>query len=294
MIMKNKAIENCNFISPLGVRGLLFLLFFSISVFAQQKIKLVILHTNDTHSQVEPTDKSSLATSDMGGYARRLGVINQIRKAEENVILVDAGDFSQGTPYFNFYNGRVEIDAMNRMKYDAGTLGNHEFDNGIDTLAVVLKRAKFQEVSCNYDVTNTPLNGILKPYTILIRNGVKIGILGLGVNPESLIFQKNYRGLIYSNPLAKANEISTYLKEKEKCEVIICLSHLGANKSETEPNDWDIAHKTHFIDVIVGGHSHSLITDTIEKNADGKPVVIAQMGKSGLYLGRIDLQLEKK
>jgi len=292
--MKNKAIENCNFISPLGVRGLLFLLFFSISVFAQQKIKLVILHTNDTHSQVEPTDKSSLATSDMGGYARRLGVINQIRKAEENVILVDAGDFSQGTPYFNFYNGRVEIDAMNRMKYDAGTLGNHEFDNGIDTLAVVLKRAKFQEVSCNYDVTNTLLNGILKPYTILIRNGVKIGILGLGVNPESLIFQKNYRGLIYSNPLAKANEISTYLKEKEKCEVIICLSHLGANKSETEPNDWDIAHKTHFIDVIVGGHSHSLITDTIEKNADGKPVVIAQMGKSGLYLGRIDLQLEKK
>ena len=292
--MKNKAIENCNFFSPLGVRGLLFLLFFSISVFAQQKIKLVILHTNDTHSQVEPTDKSSLATSDMGGYARRLGVINQIRKAEENVILVDAGDFSQGTPYFNFYNGRVEIDAMNRMKYDAGTLGNHEFDNGIDTLAVVLKRAKFQEVSCNYDVTNTLLNGILKPYTILIRNGVKIGILGLGVNPESLIFQKNYRGLIYSNPLEKANEISTYLKEKEKCDVIICLSHLGANKSETEPNDWDIAHKTHFIDVIVGGHSHSLITDTIEKNADGKPVVIAQMGKSGLYLGRIDLQLEKK
>jgi len=292
--MKNKAIDNSNFISPLGVRGLLFFLFFSISVFAQQKIKLVILHTNDTHSQVEPTDKSSLATSDMGGYARRMGVINQIRKAEENVILVDAGDFSQGTPFFNFYNGRVEIDAMNKMKYDAGTLGNHEFDNGIDTLAVVLKKANFQEVSCNYDVTNTSLNGILKPYTILMRNGVKIGILGLGVNPESLIFQKNYRGLIYSNPLAKANEISTYLKEKEKCDIIICLSHLGANKSETEPNDWDIAHKTHFIDVIVGGHSHSLITDTIEKNADGKPVVIAQMGKSGLYLGRIDLQLEKK
>jgi 5'-nucleotidase len=266
----------------------------TVSVFAQQKIKLVILHTNDTHSQVEPTDKSSLATSDMGGYARRMGVINRIRQAEKNVILVDAGDFSQGTPFFNFYNGRVEIDAMNRMKYDAGTLGNHEFDNGIDTLALVLKKAKFQEVSCNYDVTNTPLNGILKPYIILMRNGVKIGILGLGVNPESLIFQKNYRGLIFSNPLAKANEISTYLKEKEKCDIIICLSHLGANKSETEPNDFYIAHKTHFIDVIIGGHSHSLITDTIEKNADGKPVVIAQMGKSGLYLGRIDLQLEKK
>ncbi len=273
---------------------ILLLLISAVSVFAQQKIKLVILHTNDTHSQVEPTEKSSLRTSDMGGYARRMGVINQIRKQEKNVILVDAGDFSQGTPYFNFFNGRVEIEGMNRMKYDAGTLGNHEFDNGMDTLALILKNAKFPEVNSNYKLENTPLKGMIKPYIVLVKNGLRIGILGLGVNPKSLIFEKNYKGLEYIDPVLKANEISTLLKKKEKCDVIICLSHLGADTAKMEVNDYLIARKTRFIDVIIGGHSHSMITNTTEKNADGKPVVIAQMGKSGLFLGRVELELEKK
>ncbi|MDP4238149.1 MAG: metallophosphatase [Bacteroidota bacterium] len=272
-----------------------FILLFSIlTVLGQSKIKLVILHTNDTHSQVEPTDKSSLKTSDMGGYARRMGVINQIRAKEENVLLVDAGDYSQGTPYFNFLNGRVEIDAMNRMKYDAGTLGNHEFDNGIDTLAVVLRNAKFPMISSNYKLDHTSLSGLVKPYVVLERSGLRIGILALDVNPVSLIFEKNYKGMEYQDPVEKANEVSALLKKREKCDVIICLSHLGGDSTSKKVNDFEIARKTRYIDVIIGGHSHSMITNTTVKNAAGKPMVIAQMGKSGLYLGRVELEIKKK
>ena len=266
----------------------------TVTVLAQQKIKLVILHTNDTHSQVEPTDKSTLKTADMGGYARRMGLISQIREQEKNVLLVDAGDYSQGTPYFNFFNGRIEIDAMNRMKYDAGTLGNHEFDNGIDTLAVVLKNAQFPMVSSNYQLDKTSLFPIVKKYVVLEKAGLRIGIMALDVNPESLIFEKNYRGLVYQDPIEKANEISALLKKKEKCDVIICLSHLGSDGTKKEVNDFEIARKTRYIDVIIGGHSHTLITNTTVKNAAGKPMVIAQIGKSGLYLGRVELELEKK
>ena len=278
-----------------GFRGLLILLVFStVTVLGQQKIKLVILHTNDTHSQVEPTDKSSLKTSDMGGYARRMGVISRIREQEKNVLLVDAGDYSQGTPYFNFLHGRIEIDAMNRMKYDAGTPGNHEFDNGIDTLAVVLKNASFPMISSNYNLEKTKLFHVIKPYIVLVKAGLRIGIMALDVNPESLIFEKNYKGIVYQDPIEKANEVSTLLKKKEKCDVIICLSHLGGDSTKNEVNDFEIAHKTRFVDVIIGGHSHSMITDVEVKNAAGKKVVIAQMGKSGMYLGRVDLELEKK
>jgi 5'-nucleotidase len=292
---ENKIQNDTNFSSPLGVRGVFLLLAFSaITVLAGSKVKLVILHTNDTHSQVEPTEKSSSKTADMGGYARRMGVIQKIRSEEQHVLLVDAGDYSQGTPYFNFYNGRIEIEAMNRMKYDAGTLGNHEFDNGIDTLAVVLKNARFPMLSSNYDVDRTALNGMLKPYLVINRYGLRIGIMALNVNPESLIFEKNYKGIRYEDPLEKANEISALLKKKEKCDLIICLSHLGADTTKMEVNDFQVARKTRYIDVIIGGHSHSMITNTTETNAAGKPVVIAQMAKSGLYLGRVDLELEKK
>ncbi len=270
------------------------LIFSSVTLWAGQKIKLVILHTNDTHSQVEPTEKSTLKNSDMGGYARRMGEINLIRKQNKNVILVDAGDFSQGTPYFNFYNGRIEVDGMNRMKYDAVTLGNHEFDNGIDTLSTILKNARFPVVSSNYDLSKTPLSKLVKPYIILHKDGLKIGIMALDVNPKSLIIESNYKGLTYKDPVEVANDISALLKRREKCDVIICLSHLGGDSAKTDVNDYEIAHKTRYIDVIIGGHSHSMITDTTQKNAAGKPIVIAQMGKSGLYLGKVELELEKK
>jgi len=265
-----------------------------VTIPAQQKIRLVILHTNDTHSQIEPSEKSVLKTSDRGGYARRMGQISQIRSTEKNVILVDAGDFSQGSPYFNFFNGRVEIDGMNRMNYDAVTLGNHEFDNGVDTLAAILKNARFNVVSSNYELTNTSLSTIVKPYCLLERGGLRIGIMALDVNPKSLIFEKNYTGVVYDDPIEKANEVSELLKKKEKCDVIICLSHLGSDTIKSLVNDFEIAHKTKYIDVIIGGHSHSMITNTQVKNAAGKTMVIAQMGKSGMYLGEVELELEKK
>jgi len=266
----------------------------SVSISAQQKIKLVILHTNDTHSQVEPTEKSTLKTADMGGYARRMGVINQIRSQEENVLLLDAGDFSQGTPYFNFYNGRVEIDALNKMKYDAGTLGNHEFDNGLDTLSAILRGTQFTVLSSNYKLDKTPLHNIVKPYLILKRAGLRIGILALDIEPKGLIIENNYKGVEYEDAVEEAIEMSTFLKKGKKCDVVICLSHLGADSTKNKVSDYEIARSTRYIDLIIGGHSHNLITDTKVKNAAGKNMVIAQMGKSGFYLGRVELELEKK
>lgn len=261
---------------------------------AEKKIKLVILHTNDTHSQVEPTEKSNLKTADMGGYARRMGVIEKIRSEEKNVLLFDAGDFSQGTPYFNFFNGRVEIDALNRMQYDAGTLGNHEFDNGIDTLAVILQKARFPMISSNYEVDNTPIKNQIQPYLILKKFGLKIGIMALDVDPKSLIIESNYRGLVYRDPIEKAQELSAFLKNKKKCDLVICLSHLGSDSTSVDVNDFTVAHQTKHIDIILGGHSHSLLENVKTNNANGKKVIISQMGKSGLYLGRIDLELKKK
>lgn len=266
----------------------------NLAVIAGGKVKLVILHTNDTHSQVEPTEKSGLKTADMGGYARRMGVIEKIRTEEKNVLLLDAGDFSQGTPYFNFFNGRIEIDALNRMKYDAGTIGNHEFDNGIDTLAVILSKAQYPLLSSNYDVSNTPIKKCIQPYLILKKFGLKIGIMALNVEPKSLIIESNYRGLVYQNPIEKAKEMSTFLKKEQKCDLIICLSHLGSDSTAVDVNDFNIAHETKYIDIIIGGHSHSMLENVKTNNAIGKKVVIAQAGKSGLYLGRIDIELEKK
>lgn len=266
----------------------------NLAVIAGEKVKLVILHTNDTHSQVEPTENSTLKTADMGGYARRMGVIEKIRTEEKNVLLLDAGDFSQGTPYFNFFNGRIEIDALNRMKYDAGTIGNHEFDNGIDTLAVILAKAQYPLLSSNYDLNNTPIKSFIQPYLILKKFGLKIGIMALNVEPKSLIIESNYRGLVYQNPVEKAKEMSTFLKKEQKCDLIICLSHLGSDSTAVDVNDFNIAHETKYIDIIIGGHSHSMLENVKTNNPIGKKVVIAQVGKSGLYLGRIDIELEKK
>ncbi len=273
------------------IRLCLQVFFLTITVnFCEAKtIKLTILHTNDTHSQVEPTDKSTLATSDMGGYARRMGVIKKIRTEVENVLLLDAGDFSQGTPYFNFYNGRIEVDALNRMKYDAITLGNHEFDNGIDTLAVILRGATIPVISSNYDVSQTPLKDKVQPFRVLNKFGLRIGIMALNVQPKGLIIENNYRGLTYSDPVETANKMAEYLKKEKHCDVIICLSHLGSDANAKEVNDFQVARQTRYIDVIIGGHSHTLLENASETNQDGRKVVIAQMGKSGLYLGRIEL-----
>lgn len=249
---------------------------------------LTILHTNDTHSQVEPTQTNE------GGYARRMGVIKAERAIDPDLLLLDAGDFCQGTPYFNIYKGRIEIAAMNRMGYDAVTLGNHEFDNGLDTLAVVLKDANFPIVCANYDVTGTPLEGIVKPYTILRRKGVKIGIFGLGVSPVGLIDSKNFAPVQYLDPYDTAAKMVEILKSKG-CEVIICLSHLGTYplvEADT-PSDSQLATRVSGIDMIVGGHTHQLY-DIHLPNPEGKEIPVRQMAKSGRFFGKCILHLEEK
>lgn len=247
---------------------------------------LVILHTNDTHSQVEPIAPGK-RDGNHAGYARRLGIIQQEREKNPNLILVDAGDFSQGTPYFNFYHGRVEIDAMNRMGYDAVTLGNHEFDNGVDTLAQVLKDAQFAVVSANYDVQGTPLEGLVHPYTVFTRAGIRVGILGVGVNPHGLVSEKNFAPVQYLEPFSAAQKAATELKMKHHCDVIICLSHLGTHVDE------ELAKQSKYIDVIVGGHTHKIVTNHYVENSEGNNVLLTQMGKSGARVGKIMLKMQE-
>lgn len=249
---------------------------------------LTILHTNDTHSQIDPK------ANDQGGYARRMGVIAQEREADPNLLLLDAGDFCQGTPYFNFYHGRVEIDAMNRMGYDAVTLGNHEFDNGIDTLAAVLRGAHFPVLCANYDFTGTALSSIVKPYTIIRRAGLKIGIFGIGCDPKGLIADKNFLPAVYLNPYPVAQKMADQLRAK-KCDVVICLSHLGTYcKPGDGVCDVDMAKQTRGIDVIIGGHTHKMYDHLRVANLDGDSIPLCQMGKSGVYLGKILLNLNSK
>lgn len=246
---------------------------------------ITILHTNDTHSQVEPIAHGK-RDGNHAGYARRMGVIQHEREKDPNLLLLDAGDWSQGTPYFNLFHGRVEIDAMNQMGYDAITLGNHEFDNGVDTLAAVLQDAQFAVVCANYDVQGTPLENIVKPYIILRRSGIKIGIFGLGVNPKGLIANKNFEPICYLDPIPVAQEIETILKLQHHCDLIICLSHMGTFGRDTE-----LAQATQYIDAIIGGHSHKIVTNHYVQNLNGQSVLLAQMGKSGARLGKITLKM---
>lgn len=254
---------------------------------------LTILHSNDTHSQVEPFAKGS-SKGDRAGYARRMGLIEKERVADPDLLLLDAGDFSQGTPYFNFFHGRVEVDALNRMQYDAVTLGNHEFDNGVDSLAVILRDAKFDVVCANYEVAGTPLEGVVKPYTILNRKGLRIGIFGIGVAPDNLITPQNFAPLKWLYPLPVANKTAERLRKKEHCDVVVCLSHLGTNQASKDSEICDrwLAENSRNIDVIIGGHTHKVVENLYVKNLDGKDVLLAQMGKSGIHLGKITLTIE--
>ena len=248
---------------------------------------LTILHTNDTHSQVESKSNGT------GGYAGRMAIIATERTQDPNLLLVDAGDFCQGTPYFNLYHGRVEVDALNKMGYDAVALGNHEFDNGIDTLAAILKDAQFEVVCANYDVSGTALENIVKPYVILHKGGLKIGVFGLGVYPDDLIAKKNFEGIQYHAPYPIAQKIADELKAKG-CDVVVCLSHMGTYPNKpTDYCDAELAALSRNIDVIIGGHTHQRYDDLYIRNADGKEIPVSQMGKSGAYIGKITLYFAK-
>lgn len=256
-----------------------------------QEKTIIILHTNDTHSQIEPLEEGK-RDEFCGGYARRMGYIQQMRNEHPDLIVLDAGDFSQGTPYYNFYHGRVEIDAMNRMQYDAITLGNHEFDYGVDTLAAVLQFAHFPIVCANYDVTGTPLEGLVVPYTVIKRSGLRIGVFGIGVNPKGLIAEKNFAPLQYMDPVASAQQVANVLRDEEKCDAVICLSHQGTHPMlGGNISDMELAEKTQNIDVIIGAHTHKIVENLYVKNLHGDSVLLTQTGKAGARIGEILLEI---
>jgi 5'-nucleotidase len=236
------------------------------------------------------------AAAGLGGVLRQAGYINTVRSENETVLLFHSGDFVQGTPYFNLFGGRAEIACMDMMRYDAVTLGNHEFDNGLDSLARMLRNAYFPVVTTNLDFSGTVLEGRTQKYVILFRGGLKIGVIGLLVDPEGLITANNYRGMQYLDPLQTANETAALLKERDHCDLVICLSHLGYTAEKAgQFTDVDLAKNSRNIDIILGGHSHTLLQSAARyKNLDGQEVVIDQVGDKGIYMGRLDVTMAKQ
>ena len=264
----------------------------SLSSFTTSDVKkITVLHTNDVHSYIDPFPKDHPKNPNMGGVARRAALIETIRKENKNVLLVDAGDIFQGTPYFNYYGGELEFKLMSMMKYDVATMGNHDFDNGLEGFLAQLPHAQFDFVSSNYDFKNTLLDDRVKPYKICTLDGVKIGIFGLGVELDGLVDKKNYKETVYNNPIEVATDMARILKKEKQCDIVICLSHLGF-KYKDEPTkicDLILAAQTKDIDLIIGGHTHTFLDKpVIEKNLEGKDVLINQVGCYGLNLGRID------
>jgi len=257
-------------------------------------VKITILHTNDTHSRIEPFPYSDLKYPGLGGFARRATLIKDIRKKEQNVLLFDAGDIFQGSPYFNYYGGELELKLMSEMGYDAATIGNHEFDNGLPGLIKQIPNATFPFVCSNYDFSKTILNGKTKPYLIFIKEDIKIGVFGLGIELKGLVDSKNYENTIFIDPYTKAAEYAHLLKKEMKCDIVICLSHLGYNSKDNQPCDYDMAKQSKNIDLIIGGHSHTLLKNPVKiYNSDDKIIYIGQVGWGGVYIGRFDIYIDK-
>ncbi len=253
-------------------------------------VKLTILHTNDVHSRIEPFPLSDPKYPDMGGFARRSAVIEYIRKENDNVLLLDAGDVFQGTPYFNLYQGELEYKLMSLMKYDATTIGNHEFDLGIDNIAKQMPHANFSLINCNYDFSDTSLHKKIIPYKVFEKQGLKIGVLGYGIELEGLVDKKMYKDTVYQNPLPIANATAKHLKKDLACDYVIALSHIGFSYNEKKISDMNMAPLTENIDLIIGGHTHTFLEHPVQlKNKTGKDVYVTQVGWAGIWLGKIDV-----
>ena len=256
------------------------------ALFAAETV-ITILHTNDTHSQIDPLPAND-KNAGKGGVARRATLVKQIRKENPNTLLIDAGDVLQGTPYFNFYKGEVEYKAMSAIGYDVGTLGNHEFDNGVAALAAALKFANFDIVSANYDVKGTVLEDKVKPYVVKTVGGIRIGLFGLGISPTALITAENFKGVTYIDPVVAARETVKKLREQERCALVVCMSHLGYIKDGTSGDSF-VASQVDGIDFIASGHTHTFMEKPVEQTQPcGAKTLIFQVGKSGIYVGRVD------
>jgi 5'-nucleotidase len=257
--------------------------------------RLTILHTNDWHSRIEPFPDDGGRNANMGGAVRRLRLIEQVRAAEEHVILLDSGDIFQGTPYFNFFAGELEMKLMSQMGYDAAAVGNHDFDAGMENLATQLKHANFEMLCANYDFKETPLYAKILPNTILARGGMKIGVFGLGIELDGLVPKELYGKTQYLEPLQRANEVAHALRHEAKCDLVICLSHLGYRYRNEKVDDLDLAAASSDIDIILGGHTHTFLDAPTEVlNQRGEPVIVNQVGFGGLRMGRMDVTFPGK
>ena len=266
----------------------------SLCATAQKTIE--ILHTNDTHSCVMPLSPNLADTlvAGRGGYIRRMEMIRQERKRNPDVLVFDSGDFSQGSPYYTLFKGSVETELMSAMKYDAATIGNHEFDFGLENMARIFREATFPIVCANYDFTGTAVEGLTKPYIILKRNGVRIGVFGIAPRLDGLVDAQKCIGVKYLDPIATANNVAHELRHTKKCDIVICLSHLGWDL-EGDVDDEDMLAQNHDIDLVLGGHSHTYFNELkYAPNAEGKLIPDDQNGKNAVFVGKIKLNLERK
>ncbi|MEP6569980.1 MAG: metallophosphoesterase [Acidobacteriota bacterium] len=264
-----------------------------LAVAAGEKL-ITILHTNDTHSQIDPLPANDRLYPDKGGVARRATLVKRIRRENSNTLLIDAGDVFQGTPYFNFYKGEVEYKSMSLIGYDVVTLGNHDFDNGVDALAAAMKFATFDFVSANYDVRGTAIESRVKPYVVRVVGGVRVGLFGLGISPDNLITPQNFKGVKYNDPVKASREVVKILRERERCALVVGMSHLGyyPNPQGGEVGDTQVAAQVDGIDFIASGHTHTFMQQpVIQKTPAGGSTIVFQVGRSGIYVGRVDMKI---
>lgn len=271
------------------------LLLATMSASAKGPKKITVLHTSDTHSCILPLNKNLTDTmlADRGGFLRRIAMLKQERRKDPGLLLFDCGDFSQGSSYYTMFKGDVEVELMNRMHYDAVTIGNHEFDFGLDNMIRLFKMAEFPVVCSNYDFADTELKDIVKPYLVLKRQGVRIGVFALCPPLEGLVSRKNYGPLKFLDPVEVTDRMVDVLRNREKCDVVICLSHLGWEVSDYPDNE--LIKRTSGIDLILGGHSHTYLeTLGYETDKTGRQVPVDHEGKHAVFVGKIQLTLEKK
>ena len=262
---------------------------------AEPARKLTVLHTNDVHSRLEPFPMDGSRNAGLGGVVARAAIINAIRQEEEQVLLLDAGDIFQGTPYFNFYKGEPEIKAMSKMNYDAATMGNHDFDAGMENFATQLRHAGFPILLCNYDFKNTPMEHRSLPYKVFKKGKLTIGVTGVGIAMKGLVPDALYGNTLYLDPVESVNTVAAHLRKKANCDMVICLSHLGYRyREKRRMSDEILAKETEYIDLIIGGHTHTFMSEpVVYKNRLGGDVIVNQVGWGGMVLGRLDFIFEK-
>ena len=281
-----------DFIKQSGLGAVGFSLIPQFSFGENKDIKITILHTNDMHSHIHPF--TSGRNKGLGGMAQRAGLIKKIRDQEEYVLLLDAGDIFQGTPYFNFYGGELEFKLMSEMKYDAVTIGNHDFDNGLEGFKKQLPHADFPFLIANYDFSNTILKNTFKPFKIFRKGDLKIGVFGIGIELDGLVPKSLFGNTIYQDPIIKANHYAALLKHKERCDLIICLSHLGFKYKEDKVSDMILAKESRNIDLIIGGHTHTFLKKAVNlSNLDQKQVLVNQVGWAGINIGKVDFHFSQ-